>query len=97
MKTKILCILILILSVSFSFYFGTKTNKAGAEIQLGCSNTVNQALNAKCKCPDPVFMEVGCTNQIEANQVNVKNATKIFINGKQYNVSNIEKNVSSIK
>ena len=44
------------------------------DIEIGAEEcpTLSQSLKAKCNCPADVYMEVGCVDEIEAENVKIK-------------------------
>ena len=77
------------------FVIGINLPKADAEIGATCPTTV-QGIEGICKCPDPVYNYVGCADAISGStQVKITGATKIILDDKIYNVSDITN--SSVK
>lgn len=97
-KTNYFNLIILILTiislVVIGFYLGTKVKQTRAELGGSCP-TVVQALEAKCNCPERYISIAGCTNGITGISTVKVDATKVILDNKIYNVSDITN--SSVK
>ena len=96
-KISIIGLIVILLAISFTVGRTTAPEKIiEKEIMVGAKcPTIAQSLKSLCNCPSSEsVLEVGCVKEIDAKNVNVKNATKIKIDGKKYNVEDIKRDVA---